>query len=227
MTTSLQDAKGAAPAPGGDHWQQFYHSAAAKTLAAPSQFAVFVLGEFGDINTVVDVGCGSGRDSLFFARQGKRVVGVDGSASGVELCRSVAAQNRLQDISFIHADVRDPKLLTACRSFVRDARAAVYARFFLHAITEDAERAFLELATQTCGNGGMIAVEFRTKRDAQQTKVTPDHFRRFLDPVDFLGRAQQCGLTLEYFVEGFGYAKYKQDDAHVARCLFRVGTASA
>lgn len=66
-----------------------------------------------------------------------------------------------------------------------------------------------------------MAAEFRTIRDAQQAKVTAEHYRRFVNPLVFMANANTAGFATDYFVEGFGYAKYKDDDAHVARCLMR------
>jgi hypothetical protein len=50
--------------------------------------------------------------------------------------------------------------------------------------------------------------------------VTQAHFRRFVTPAAFQASALGRGFDVEYAVEGFGFAKYKQDDAYVARTLF-------
>ena len=54
-----------------------------------------------------------------------------------------------------------------------------------------------------------------------QAKETAAHYRRFIDPLNFLTSALARGFELHYFVEGFGYAKYNSDDAHVARVILR------
>ena len=35
-----------------------------------------------------------------------------------------------------------------------------------------------------------------------------------------IAKIYQCNMQLTYHVEGFGYAKYKSDDAYVARLIF-------
>ncbi|WP_272816006.1 MULTISPECIES: hypothetical protein [unclassified Shinella] len=80
--------------------------------------------------------------------------------------------------------------------------------------------AFLKTAA-SLENLDLLAIEFRTDRDAQQTKVTDSHYRRFIPPLDFLSRAAKFGFSPAYFTEGFGYAKYRNDDAHIARVLMR------
>jgi hypothetical protein len=64
-----------------------------------------------------------------------------------------------------------------------------------------------------------MGVEYRTIRDSNGAKETDAHFRRFLNPADFQYAAAQHGFRVRYAVEGYGFAKYRQDDAYVARCL--------
>ena len=203
------------------YWNEFYRTSMARRLDAPSQFAVFVLSEAEELETVVDIGCGSGRDSLFFMSQGKRTISVDASQSAIDLCSTLADQHNLNGAGFVCSSVDDSDLPARLTSLVADGPAVIYARFFVHAINDAQEDAFLDLAAGVMGQGGMLAVEFRTPRDASQAKVTPDHYRRFASPLEFMAKAQARGLTCTYFVEGFGYAKFRNDDAHVARCLFR------
>jgi ubiquinone/menaquinone biosynthesis C-methylase UbiE len=57
------------------------------------------------IQTILDVGCGSGRYSLEFLKQGKRVVGMDLAEGMLELARQAVAGSPLaQNISFIQGD---------------------------------------------------------------------------------------------------------------------------
>jgi ubiquinone/menaquinone biosynthesis C-methylase UbiE len=208
------------------YWNQFY-AARAATLGAPSQFALFVLGETDNGCAIVDVGCGTGRDALYFASQGRKVVGVDASVAGVEHCAGLAADNAL-DAKFIAAPIDSHTLAGAVQAVLpQSGLTCVYARFFIHAINDDEEQAFLALASTLCREGDRLAVEFRTLRDAQLAKETGAHYRRYVNPLTFIHRAISHGFSSEYFVEGFGYAKYKNDDAHVARCVLRKGNHHA
>src|SRR6185295_8169989 len=54
--------------------------------AFPLEYAYALLGDVRG-RTVLDFGCGSGQNSLLLARRGARVVGVDISASLIELAR--------------------------------------------------------------------------------------------------------------------------------------------
>lgn len=41
-----------------------------------------------------------------------------------------------------------------------------------------------------------------------------------MNPTTFQARTLARGFDVEYAVEGFGFAKYKEDDAYVARAIF-------
>lgn len=203
------------------YWEAFYKRTAQTQLAVPSQFAVFVQGELPKRAFLVDLGCGSGRDALFFSSRGNSVVGVDGADAAVDSCKSLAESAHL-DAQFLQSFIGDKTLADKLKGFRKDGeKTVVYARFFLHAITEESELQFLRTAASLCSGGGLLAVEFRTIRDQALSKVTPDHYRRFIEPAQFLARAYIEGFRSEYLVEGFGFAKYNQDDAYVVRCLLR------
>ncbi len=57
---------------------------------------------------VLDVGCGQGRDAIFIARKGHRVVGVDISRNGIRDLKDVAARENLS-IEGIVADIASYK----------------------------------------------------------------------------------------------------------------------
>jgi hypothetical protein len=81
------------------------------------------------------------------------------------------------------------------------------------------ELAFLDLLSKILKSGEKIAFEFRTKRDELLKKTTSSHYRRYIDPVSVIEYLINSKFEILYFVEGFGFAKLKQDDAHVCRIL--------
>jgi SAM-dependent methyltransferase len=205
------------------YWDGYYEDRSDRHPVVPSQFAAFVASEIGtSARNVVDLGCGNGRDTLFFASLGYRTVGLDASESAISLCeaRADAGPTDVRErVSFIRAELPSQELDAALAGFPEGDPVVVYARFFLHAIEEAVEEAILTAVRSTPASVMSLAVEFRTQRDRGQTKSTPDHFRRFMGSADFLHRATRLGFRPTYWVEGFGYAKYATDDAHVARVL--------
>lgn len=204
------------------HWDSYYSKASPPDL--PSQFCVFVANELGSPATVVEFGCGNGRDSLFFVGQQWNVIGVDASESAVESCKDKVKGRSARAARFVQMSVSDPECYETIARIVREFDAEgpllVYARFFMHAIDEKSQAMLLDGARNLLdGRKGVFAVEFRTKRDANLSKVTASHYRRFINSSDFAIEASERGFDVQYFVEGFGFAKYKDDDAHVARFI--------
>ncbi|MFM5948124.1 MAG: class I SAM-dependent methyltransferase [Novosphingobium sp.] len=213
------------PHPPSDYWGAYYGKEEAPVL--PSQFALFVAneiatGEIPPVGTICDIGCGNGRDALFFLQLGYAVRGLDASDAAVAVCRQrlsasgkeLAARGRFHQGA---ADAAD-----CWQSMAEDipGPVLVYARFFFHAIDDAAELEVLAHAASLIDrNGGALCAEFRTQEDRDSAKATPAHYRRFIDPDDFAGRVVAAGLKPLWQAKGRGMAKYREDDAHVARIV--------
>lgn len=76
-------------------------------LGQPTQEFVTFFEQYEKQKTdVLDIGCGQGRDALFIARMGYRVVGVDISEAGIQQLQADAVKENLA-ITGIVADLRD------------------------------------------------------------------------------------------------------------------------
>ncbi len=201
-----------------DYWDEYYAARASTRRPLPSQFATFVAGELDRPHRVIELGCGGGRDSIFFAGHGHDVIGVDGSDAAVQSCAALASALG-ESATFVHANIDDGHLET--RLSESEGPHLIYARFFLHAITDGEEKVFLDLAARLTAPGDLLAVEYRTIRDRSGAKETGAHYRRFVLPATFQARALERGFEVDYAVEGFGFAKYRHDDAYVARTILR------
>lgn len=212
-----------------DYWDEYYATHAPPSI--PSQFAIFALGEFYPPRAIVDFGCGSGRDSCFFAQQGIFSIGVDASKQAIGVSVDHSRSAGLEGIEFLCNEVEDPTLPDRLIGLLETAGAdgrpvLLYARFFLHAITDKQELALLACARSLLQKvEGSFALEFRTEHDRHQPKEVGAHFRRYINPANFLTRAYRSGFEASYFVEGLGFAKYRSDDAHVARLILKLGAA--
>jgi SAM-dependent methyltransferase len=205
----------------GTYWNSFYESTT-KKRNTPSQFAVFVANELPFFDWVIDLGCGNGRDSLFFHDAGYGVLAVDGSETAISKSKELIQKSQYKDVStdfycekinqLTHNDIFTTKS--------KNLSKIIYSRFFLHAITETEEDAFLELCTEISTSGDVLALEFRTKQDEGRAKVTASHYRRFIEPTVLIDKiiANGCWKVI-YTAEGTGFAKYNEDDAHVCRIL--------
>jgi SAM-dependent methyltransferase len=206
-----------------DYWNSYYATKAVPDI--PSQFAAFVLSEFRDVDFILDIGCGNARDSFFFARHGIPVVSVDGSTAAIDDVTERAQAAHLPILA-VSSACDDPELMggviQAMAHLKVSGTGVIYARFFIHAITDEEQAGFLDFCSAFLKqNGGNLAFEFRTAADANLSKVTAAHYRRYVEPTDFLNELFQRGLTASYFTQGTGFAKYKDDDAHVVRMVIK------
>ncbi len=200
-------------------WTGYYARQRTTALpAVPSQFAAFVVQELPRDVTIIDFGCGNARDSLFFATYGFDVLGIDASPEAVGLGRDKARAMGLGNAHFLVGDVGGDSVYDHLGS-LSQRRLCVYARFFLHAITQAEQDHFLQSLTAILKPGDMMAFEYRTTRDADVKKVADPNYRRFQKAADLNQTLSDCGFSQLYANEGTGLAKYKTEDAVVARCI--------
>ncbi len=202
-----------------EYWNNYYSSGADRSVTqVPSQFAAFVLGELSNRRQIIEFGCGFGRDSFFFSGFGFEVVGIDGAETAIAHCTERA--NGRPGIKFLNRDIRDANLCADIKKMMKpDVATMIYARFFLHAINDDDEAAFFDLAREICRPTDQLALEFRTDNDKTGVRETADHYRRYITTEQLIAKAELSGFRNVYSVEGRGFAKYKADDAHVARVI--------
>jgi cyclopropane fatty-acyl-phospholipid synthase-like methyltransferase len=201
-----------------EYWNKFYSdNVSEKKLTVPSQFAAFVLGETHAIDSIVEFGCGNGRDSAFFARHGKTVFALDLSSDGIAINQETYAH--VSNLKFhacdVTADIPDIGLN-------HNEPKAIYARFFIHALqTEDVAKFFAN-CSKLMSPQDLFFIEYRTEDDAERTKATSAHYRNFLNAAKVEAMLNANGLKTSYLVQGLGFAKWKVDDAFVARHI--IGT---
>ena len=212
-----------------DYWARFY--AYGHTIL-PSAFAATVAIELTEPRYIVDLGCGNGRDSVFFAELGHRVVGLDFSGKAIDDNERRVRQKKVDDVEFKQVDIGAPNALIDVLTRIEDgamqekdargARIVIYARFFFHAISEEEEDLVLAALSQCSRSGAMCFFEFRTERDAVGDKRFGSHYRRFINIDRFIEKVIAGGsFECFYQVEGQGMAKYFEEDPIVGRVFLR------
>ena len=207
-----------------DYWEQFYAAARSSEVPlAASSFATWVEDRLGAETLVVDVGCGNARDSLFFAQQGRAVIGLDYAHSAVQKGRHAARKAGWDHVEFAQLDLyeADAVARTAAELSARQP-VAIYARFLVHAVEEEGRHGLWNLARQANVVGtGELFMEFRTGKDANLPHVFGEHYRNYLEPQLVVDEVEALGGTVVHREEGHGLAVYRDEDPHVSRLVVR------
>ena len=217
-----------------NYWDTFY---AKKSLGLrPSTFAQWCTTEGGLLahDAVLEIGCGNGRDSYFFAQQGLHVVGVDASQVAIRNNQEQADTSTIEaPCVFVHAQLGPGaswEQLTVQRTV---KPTAIYCRFVLHAVTQAEAKAILDFCAAFLKPQEKLYLEFRTTRDpmfqrgekvGEHERMT-DHYRRFIEPEPFRHQMAQRGWQELYFLESDGLSPYKDDDPVLARLIYEKTAA--
>lgn len=142
-----------------DYWDSFYlkaNSVNMPEIQGPSQFAAFTLTEIQLLNItyLYEFAAGNGRDSIFFAECNINVIATDKSDNAVSLIQ------RKNTNKFLKAEVHDivhnsySRQVFNCRTNI-----AVYARFFVHTLSENELFLFFRNLALMCLGGDRVFLE--------------------------------------------------------------------
>lgn len=199
------------------YWNNFYKIK--PSLHIPTQFAAFTANEIASGCQIIELGCGNGRDALFFGRHGFNVYAIDSSSEAIKSCREKAQDGETFEVF----DIVNNELWAEIQRRTQSSETIIYSRFFLHAL-EDEQQVNMLKNLSILQNKTRIFLEFRTKKDAERQKVTAKHFRNFIDLGEFEKLLLKFNFSILNTWTGLGYAKFKTDDAYVARYIIEVNS---
>ena len=195
------------------YWNSFYKKA--NTVAKPSDFARFVLKKIKKTpGSLLDVGCGNGRDTFFFLQNKINATGCDQSSLVIK------KNNKLKK-SF--------SKLNFCKSKInlKNNIDFFYARFFLHAISSKEEKIFFDNIKKNTYFSCKIFLEFRTDRDplmsqgkylSKYERLT-DHYRRFINVDSFKKRVKKKKFKILFLEISNKFAIFKDDKPNICRVI--------
>lgn len=120
------------------YWEKFYQKK--KGVFFPSPFAKFCFKNYiTKEDTIIDLGCGNGRDTLYFASKGLNVVGIDQSKSAITNAIQKGKQINLNSKfiidDFVNFDYSKFDL----------SPKVFYSRFTIHSVSESAQSIFVTI----------------------------------------------------------------------------------
>jgi len=210
-----------------DYWKTFYSKA--NIPSVPSQFCALVATEINKSThtSIVEFGCGNGRDSEYFSslQEDLRVFGSD-------LSEDVITKNSIEKTrhgaEFFVCDCTDEKdvgnLIEKAHNNTNGNndtnKIVVYNRFFLHTIDEKQEEKFLTALGHHMKTDDKLYMEFRCDLDEALPKVYgTSHYRRYVVTKDLVEFLKTLSFDIEYERTGQGMAKYKNEDPFVSRII--------
>jgi SAM-dependent methyltransferase len=204
------------------HWERFYVSADLERLPeSPSLFAQWVH-ERAEKAPIADLGCGNGRDAIWFADLGHPVRAYEYSNRARELTDRVAARRGVA----VHGqklNLEDTaRVLRTGAGLAREPQPwHVYARGLLDVLAPSGRANLWRLASMAGRRGGQTYVEFRTPRSRGEPKYFGAHPRSYLVPERVVDEIQQHGGTVTERLVGRGLAPLGAEDPHICRLVVR------
>ena len=198
------------------YWNQYYKNRVCSE--EPSPFAQYVATLVEPGRRMVELGCGNGRDAVFFAAQGLDITALDMSQEAVSQLqgRGIANAEFLCG-DFVNSDVHQPK-----------SYDYAYSRFTIHSINRNQEQVLLNNLYRGLRPGGKLFIEVRGVNDPlfgkgrqveRNAYFYDNHYRRFIVLDELVASLEQRGFRVEYAQERTGFAPYGNDDPPVIRVV--------
>ena len=191
------------------YWNKIYKSENS-TPTNPSPFSIFLLNNLikkESIQSILDLGCGNGRDSYFFSKH-CNVVGVD-LATKPEDGNNVTFYQQSMDSVTGKYDL-------------------IYMRFSLHSVPEEVEKNVLNYAQKNCR---FLAIEARStsdilsdgkKENIVETSYASKHYRRYINMSELKKKVENRGFNVVHVSESDTYAKYKDTSPVCVRLIAKI-----
>lgn len=196
-------------------WENYYSNH--QVPADESLFARFVIPFLQPKTSVYELGCGNGRDSVFFASNDINITSFDQCSKEISFLKNKYIS--LTNLAFQQGD------FTALGE--RDSVNNIYSRFSLHSVNKAKEIQTLNWAYKTLNSNGLFFIEVRSVFDelcgegeevAKNAYVT-DHYRRFLEIDNFAMRIEDAGFNILYKIQSKGFAPHGDEDPVVIRII--------
>ena len=197
-----------------NHWDEYYKKDNIPDY--PSPFAEYVANKLSNQQTILEVGCGNGRDAKFLASQGHLVTGLDRSGEAIELCKKLYS---VESLEFFFGTITDIAKIN------KKQYDLIYSRFVIHAMSLNEEIKTLNMSHKLLNKDGQFFIECRSINDPlsskgdilSNTERIEGHYRRFIILEEFKQRLVQVGFKIIKTIESNGLAKFGKDDPVVIR----------
>jgi ubiquinone/menaquinone biosynthesis C-methylase UbiE len=156
-----------------DYWDKKWDN---RQNEPPNNFAkrAFLLVKDKGYKTLLDVGCGIGRDSIFFAKSGFQVTSIDFSKGGIVDLKKKADNQKIKNLTVKQMDITDLK-------FDDKKFDVIYAHLTLHYFDDKTTTQIFDKLYRILKPNGTIFIKCKSTDDAlfgQGKKVGENMFKK-------------------------------------------------
>jgi len=177
-----------------NYWNKYYKS---KSKRFPnSDFSEFALNKIQKMSSLIDIGCGDGRDSYFFSENKIKTKGIDFSLETIN-------QNKKHLNHFLSFECLDLQKINEINQIFDYA----YCRFIFHSINESVEATLLDWLSKHISK--CIFIETRVI-DKENINKNMNHYRRFFSESDFINKIKEHNFKIDYSESSYNFSEYKK-----------------
>ena len=184
------------------YWNTFYQKHRKKN-EQPSAFCIFVLDTLPQYTQnkllILDAGCGNGRDTYAFAKDGHNVCGID------------SCGHLPPDAQHVHFATDDFTV------HMKQRYDLIYSRFTFHSINDEQQESFLASIQQP---NTFLCIETRSDKGINTKRIHGDtHYRNFTNIDTLQAQLKAHHFDILFLYEGQDVAVYKDENPVCIRVI--------
>ena len=206
------------------YWDSYYYKK--EINKKNSNFSKFVYKKLKKNKSLIDIGCGDGRDSFFFSKKKIKTLGIDISKQVIKKNNLTMNKRQMKLIKFKRINIASKKLINQKFDYI-------YARFFLHAITHKTENKLILFIKKIKKKNTLVFFEFRNEKDRIFKKgknvgknlflFNNNHFRRKIITKEFIKTFLKLTKSkLLYKMQSKTFSMTRNDKPNLTRLIFKL-----
>lgn len=202
-------------------WNEYTTARRGELPRKASTFGRWVAERVGPGPTIVDLGCGTGRDTAFFQRQGRTPMAFDASARALMITRRRLKRAGVGSPAVHPLSLNDRRsVLVAGAELARTPEPVnLYARQLVGCLDAEAQDLLFLLASMALRRGGSLFLEFSA--GGRRPKPRPARLISRLDVDTVVAAITARGGIVDEVVVGPGDDYLDQPDPRIARIVAR------
>jgi tellurite methyltransferase len=203
-----------------NYWKDYYSKN--RQNKQPSLFAKYISENYvsGKKTKLIELGCGNGRDSIYYGERGLNVLAVDQVDEEIDFLNK--RFGKFKNLEFKSGDFTNLKN--------DEMFEIIYSRFTLHSINLVEQNRVLNWAYNQLNQNGFFCVEVRGHKNELYQKgekvanekdafIYNNHYRRFLEFETFCNELLVIGFNIEYSNEAKGFAPFNDTNETFIRVI--------